>query len=87
MQGVKAGIGLAVPGRPIRSLVAEDRSAAGVRDRTGPEPRTCSRLAHETVRHREEPRGTADRGGEAKTQVDSPVRHQTDTSERRSNDS
>jgi hypothetical protein len=29
-------------GRPIRSLVAEDRSAAGVRDRTGPEPR-CSR--------------------------------------------
>jgi hypothetical protein len=31
-------IDLAVPGRPIRSLVAEDRSAAGVRDRTGPEP-------------------------------------------------
>jgi hypothetical protein len=31
------GIGLAVPGRRIRSLVAEDRSAAGVRDRTGPE--------------------------------------------------
>jgi hypothetical protein len=35
---VKAHIGLAVPGRPIRSLVAEDRSAAGVRDRTEPEP-------------------------------------------------
>jgi hypothetical protein len=33
-----AWIGLAVPGRPIRSLVAEDRSAAGVRDRTEPEP-------------------------------------------------
>jgi hypothetical protein len=31
-------IGLAVPGRPIRSLAAEDRSAGGVRDRTGPEP-------------------------------------------------
>jgi len=40
-------IGLAVPGRPIRSLVAEDRSAGGVRDRAGPEPLTmltvCSR--------------------------------------------
>jgi hypothetical protein len=31
-------IGLAVPGRPIRSLVAEDRSAGGVRDQAGPEP-------------------------------------------------
>jgi hypothetical protein len=30
-------IGLAVPGRPLRSLVAEDRSAEAVRDRTGPE--------------------------------------------------
>jgi hypothetical protein len=87
MQGVKAGIGLAVPGRPIRSLVAEDRSAAGVRDRTGPEPRTCSRRAHETVRHWEEQRGTVTRGGEAKTQLGSPVRYHTDTSERRSNDS
>jgi hypothetical protein len=38
MKVVKAHIGLAVPGRPIRSLVAEDRSAAGVRDRTEPEP-------------------------------------------------
>jgi len=35
---VKAHIGLAVPGWPIRSLVAEDRSAAGVHDRTEPEP-------------------------------------------------
>jgi hypothetical protein len=34
---VDACIGLAVPGRPIRPLVAEDRSAEGVRDRTGPE--------------------------------------------------
>jgi len=31
------GIGLAVPGRPIPSLFAEDRSAGGGRDRTGPE--------------------------------------------------
>jgi hypothetical protein len=38
MQGVKALFGLAVPGRPIRSLVAEDRSAAGVRGQTEPEP-------------------------------------------------
>ena len=30
-----ACIGLAVPGRPIRSLVAEERSAGGVHDRTG----------------------------------------------------
>jgi len=28
-------IGLAVPGQPIRSLVAEDRSAGGVRDWAG----------------------------------------------------
>jgi hypothetical protein len=34
----RAWIGLAVPGRPIGPLVAEDRSAAGVRDRTEPEP-------------------------------------------------
>jgi hypothetical protein len=33
----QVSIGLAVPGRPIRSLVAEDRSAAGVRDQTGPD--------------------------------------------------
>jgi hypothetical protein len=31
---VMALIGLAVPDRPIRPLIAEDRSAAGVRDRT-----------------------------------------------------
>jgi hypothetical protein len=30
-------IGLALSGRPIRSLVAEDRSADGVSDRTGPD--------------------------------------------------
>jgi len=36
--GATAVIDLAVPGRPIRSLVAEDRSAEGVRDRTGPDP-------------------------------------------------
>jgi hypothetical protein len=33
----------AVPGRPIRSLVAEDRSAGGVRDQ-GPEPPMLTRL-------------------------------------------
>jgi hypothetical protein len=38
MKVVKAHIGLAVFGRPIRSLVAEDRSAGCVRDRTEPEP-------------------------------------------------
>jgi hypothetical protein len=35
---VQACIGLAMPGRLIRSLVAENRSAEGVRDQTGPEP-------------------------------------------------
>jgi hypothetical protein len=38
---VEACIGLAVPGRPIRPLVAEDRSAEGVRDQTGPDPRSA----------------------------------------------
>ena len=37
-KGSPARIDPAVPGRPIRSLVAEDRSAEGVRDRTEPEP-------------------------------------------------
>jgi hypothetical protein len=40
MQAVMAGIDLGVPGRPIRSLVAEGRSAGGVRDQTGPDPRS-----------------------------------------------
>ena len=31
-----ADIGRVVPGQPLRSLVAKDRSAAGVRDQTGP---------------------------------------------------
>ena len=44
----RARIDLAVPGRPIRSLVAEDRGAGGVRDRTGPEP-GAHELANETV--------------------------------------
>jgi hypothetical protein len=34
---VEVCIGLAVPGQPIRSLVAEDRSASGVRDQAEPE--------------------------------------------------
>jgi hypothetical protein len=33
---VEVCVGLAVPGRPLRSLVAEDRSAAGFHDRTVP---------------------------------------------------
>jgi hypothetical protein len=37
MHEVPAYIGLAVPGRPLRSLIAEDRSVAGVCDQTGPE--------------------------------------------------
>jgi hypothetical protein len=49
--------------------------------------RACSRLAHETVRDPSEQRGTTTRGGEAKAQVERPVRSQMDTSERRSNDS
>jgi hypothetical protein len=42
-------IGLAVPGRPIGPLVAEDRSAEGVRDRTGPTP-DAHEVAHGTRR-------------------------------------
>ena len=42
--------GLAVPGRPIRSLVAEDRSAGGVRDRTGPDqPRGHIRATNDRI--------------------------------------
>jgi hypothetical protein len=52
MQVVAALIGLAVPGRLIRSLVAEDRSTEGVRDRTEPEP-SRSPLAHETLQRRQ----------------------------------
>jgi hypothetical protein len=44
---LNAVIGLAVPGRRIRSLVAEDRSAAGVRDQTGPAPPMLTRLLTE----------------------------------------
>jgi hypothetical protein len=82
MQGVKAWIARLAD----RSLVAEDRSAADVRDRTGPEPepaRACSRDRPA----REEQYGTVTRGAEATTQVERPVRHQMDTSEWRSNDS
>jgi hypothetical protein len=70
-----------------RSLVAEDRNAGGVRDQKGPEPRVCSRFAHETVRHWQEQRETAARAGGAKAQVERLVRNQMNTSERRSNDS
>jgi hypothetical protein len=44
-------VGRAVPGRPLRSLVAEDRSAAGVHDRTVPEPR-CSRSCSQDLTRR-----------------------------------
>jgi hypothetical protein len=39
-------IGLAVPGRPIQSLVAEDRSAEGIRDQAGLETRPEPDLVH-----------------------------------------
>jgi len=42
-------------------LVAEDRSPAGIRDQTDRTP-ACSRLAHETSRHRSERGGTATSG-------------------------
>jgi hypothetical protein len=37
-------VGFAVPSRADQSLVAEDRSAAGVRDQTGPNPLMLTRL-------------------------------------------
>jgi hypothetical protein len=37
-------IGLGVPGRPIRFLVAEERAPEGVRDRMGPEPALLTEL-------------------------------------------
>jgi hypothetical protein len=80
------GIGLAVPGRPIRSLVAEAGAPEASTTRRERNP-ACSRLAHETVRHRQEQRRTATSGGEAKAYADRLARSQMDTSERRSNDS
>ncbi len=55
-------IGLAVPGRPIRSLVAEDWSAGGVRDRTGPEPPMLTKLLR---RRAATPRGESVQDGTA----------------------
>jgi len=60
---VEACIGLAVPGRPIRSLVAEDRSAAGVRDQTGPEPHRAA-LGPRTI---QDQRSAADNHGQPRT--------------------
>jgi hypothetical protein len=56
-----ARIDPAVPDQPIRSLIAEDRSAAGVRDRPGPEPPvhggyTRSRQVEERNGHERSPR-------------------------------
>jgi hypothetical protein len=82
-----AVIGLSWPGRPIRSLVAEDRNARGVRDRTGPEPPS---LFTACSRDRPPPAGMARDSylwERAKAQVEQPVRSQMDTWERRSNDS
>jgi hypothetical protein len=50
---VKACIGLVVPIRPIRSLVAEDRSAAGVRDRTPMLTRLLTDLPRHPGMHRD----------------------------------
>jgi hypothetical protein len=50
-------MGVAVPGRPIRFLAAEDRSAEGVRDRTAPKDAAAprSRLANDAVVTEDEP--------------------------------
>jgi hypothetical protein len=45
-----------VPARPIGSLVAEDRSAEGVRDRTGPDG-TGPRMVPRWGRRRAAPTG------------------------------
>ena len=42
-------LALPVPGRPIRSLVAEEWSTKGVRDQAGPEP-DAHKIAHGTRR-------------------------------------
>jgi hypothetical protein len=63
-----------VPGWPIRSLVAEDRSTTGVRDQTGPEPAfgLCwVRAPSETGGPR---RAQAVTTGTAKPQVTAPER-------------
>jgi hypothetical protein len=65
-------IGLAVPGRPIRSLVAEDRSAEGVRDRTGPEP-SAHKIVNATMR---EPAGQESLWRDRRT-VEHLLRHTT----------
>jgi hypothetical protein len=70
-----------------RSLVAEDRSAEGVGDQTGPEPESDHGLL---TGPSDTPRSIAGRlavGIEAKTKVARPGRREVDTSERRSNDS
>jgi hypothetical protein len=63
-----ARIDLAVPDRPIRSPAAEDRSAEGVRDRTGPDSwsvlgpwRTGTIGAGAVTNGHQGPRGTAGR--------------------------
>ena len=54
----QAVIGLAVPGPVDRSLVAEDRSAEGVRDHTGPTNPTGTGLGPRLVHIPSEPSGS-----------------------------
>jgi hypothetical protein len=61
-----------MPGRPIRSLVAEDRSAVGVRDRTGPEP-TGTRWVHAEPAGRGVQRARAVTTGAKEPQVRPPA--------------
>jgi hypothetical protein len=49
----RVDIDLAVPRPADRSQVAEDRSAGGIRDQTGPEPPDAHEIAHGT--HRDTP--------------------------------
>jgi hypothetical protein len=73
------------PTRPIRSRAAESQSATAVRNH-GPGTPSLLTLAHETVRHRQEQRGTLP-VGKRQGSLKAPIRSQKNTSERRSNDS
>jgi hypothetical protein len=66
-------IGLAVPGRPIRSLVAEDRSAEGVRDQTGPGTLRRSVLGPQPTGYRGQQRARAVTGRSLEPQFARPT--------------
>ncbi len=72
---VEAYIGLAVPGRPLRSLVAEDRSGGGVRDQTGPEPQWSALGPHDSGNPGFSA-GTSGHDRRMNLQVDAPLRRQ-----------